>query len=65
MLPSLDRGECVVVGDAVLIPATVKMPLPNPKPQSDRVSVYQEWRQAWRDVTFSAVVKRWQKDIME
>jgi DNA helicase HerA-like ATPase len=65
VLPSLDQGECVVVGDAVLIPAIVKMPLPNPKPQSDSVFVYQEWQRAWRDVTFSTVVRRWQKDIME
>ena len=49
----------------MLIPAIVKMPLPNPQPQSDSVFVYKEWQRAWRDVTFSAVVKRWQKDIME
>jgi DNA helicase HerA-like ATPase len=64
VLPSLDQGQCVVVGDAAVIPAVVNMPLPDPKPLSDSVFVYQEWQRAWRDVTFSTVVRRWQKDIM-
>lgn len=62
ILPNLAPGECVVVGDAVLLPAVAQMPLPNPEPHSQSVLVHQEWNQLWRDVTFSNVISRWRKE---
>jgi DNA helicase HerA-like ATPase len=62
VLPNLAQGECIVVGDAILMPAIVKMALPNPLPQSADVKVYTEWQENWRAIAFSQVVKRWQKD---
>ena len=62
VLPSLGPGECVVVGDAVQVPAVVQMALPNPEPQSQSVKVYKEWQQDWRDVTFGDVIKRWRRE---
>lgn len=65
ILPNLAQGECIVVGDAILMPAIVKMPMPNPQPQSADVKVYREWQEDWRDITFGQVVKRWQKEEVE
>ena len=62
ILPNLAPGECVVVGDAVLLPAVVQMPLPNPEPHSQSVRVHQEWKEQWRDVTFADVIGRWRKE---
>jgi DNA helicase HerA-like ATPase len=62
ILPNLAPGECVVVGDAVLLPAVVQMPLPSPEPHSKSVLVHQEWKELWRDVTFSNVISRWRKE---
>jgi len=61
ILPNLAPGECVVVGDAVLLPAVIKMPLPNPEPHSESVKVHKEWQENWRDITFSDVIDRWRK----
>jgi hypothetical protein len=61
ILPNLAPGECVVVGDAVLLPAVIKMPLPNPEPHSQNVKVHKEWQENWRDITFSDVIGRWRK----
>jgi hypothetical protein len=61
ILPNLAPGECVVVGDAVLLPAVIKMPIPNPEPHSQSVNVHSEWRELWRDVTFDDVIARWRK----
>ncbi len=61
ILPNLASGECVVVGDAVLLPAVIKMPLPNPEPHSQSVKVHKEWQENWRDITFSDVIDRWRK----
>lgn len=62
ILPNLAPGECVVVGDAILLPAVVKMPMPNPEPHSQSVCVHKEWSEPWRDVTFSDVISRWRKE---
>ena len=61
ILPNLAPGECVVVGDAVLLPAVIKMPLPAPEPHSQSVRVSDEWKEQWRDVVFSQVIDRWRK----
>ncbi len=62
ILPNLAPGECVVVGDAVMLPAVVKMPLPDPEPQSQSVKVHQEWKEPWRALTFEDVIIRWRKE---
>lgn len=62
ILPNLAPGECVIVGDAVLLPAVVQMPLPKPEPHSQSVCVHEEWNKLWRDVTFADVINRWRKE---
>jgi len=61
ILPNLAPGECVVVGDAVLLPAVIKMDLPDPEPHSQSVKVHKEWREPWREISFSDVIARWRK----
>lgn len=62
ILPNLAPGECVVVGDAVLLPAVMQMPLPSPEPHSQSVRVHQEWKRLWQEVTFADVIGRWRKE---
>ena len=62
VLPTLAAGECLVVGDAVPLPAIVKMGMPNPEPSSSNVNVYDEWNKDWIDVVFDDIIKRWRKE---
>ena len=62
ILPNLAPGECIVVGDAVLLPAVVQMRIPEPQPQSESVKFHQEWKEPWRNLTFSNVISRWRKE---
>ncbi|WP_108836585.1 ATP-binding protein [Tateyamaria sp. Alg231-49] len=62
ILPNLAPGECVVVGDAVLLPAVVQMPMPNPEPHSQSVRFHKEWQEPWREFTFGDVISRWRKE---
>ena len=62
ILPTLAAGECLVVGDAVPLPAVVKMSMPNPAPSSSNVNVYDEWNKNWINIAFEDVIKRWRKE---
>lgn len=61
-LPNLAPGECVVVGDAVLLPVVAHLPLPDPQPHSQSVRVHAEWQEAWRDIKFEDVISRWRRE---
>ncbi|HCG8598211.1 TPA: ATP-binding protein [Vibrio parahaemolyticus] len=61
MLPTLSQGEAFIVGDAVLIPSLVELPMPNPLPKSSSIETYTEWTSPWKDVSFEDVVMRWKK----
>lgn len=65
ILPNLSPGECIVVGDAALLPAVVQLEKPNPEPHSQSVRVHKEWQQAWRDVAFDQVIARWRNEVPE
>ena len=43
MLPILDIGEALVVGDAVLLPSRIKVQEPTEKPLSATINVWTEW----------------------
>jgi hypothetical protein len=62
ILPNLAPGECIIVGDAVLLPAVVQIEKPKPEPQSQSVKFHQEWKCLWKDVTFKDVIARWRKE---
>lgn len=61
-LPTLAAGECLAVGDAVPLPAIVKMDMPNPVPNSSNVNVYNEWNKDWVDVAFDDIIRRWRRE---
>jgi DNA helicase HerA-like ATPase len=62
ILPNLAPGECLVVGDAVLLPSVVQLDLPDPEPHSKSVLVHNEWQEPWREITFKDVVSKWRSE---
>jgi len=62
ILPNLGQGECLIVGDAALIPSIVKLDKPNPEPKSQSINFQDEWQADWKEVGFSDVIKRWKKE---
>lgn len=67
ILPTLQPGQCLVVGDSSPIPAVVQMEKPNPEPQSKNVSVYDVWKEEWKridkdePITIEDVLRRWKR----
>lgn len=62
ILPNLGQGECLIVGDASLIPSVVKLDKPNPEPKSQSINFQDEWQSDWKDIEFTDVIKRWKKE---
>jgi len=62
ILPNLSSGECLIVGDATLIPSVVKLDMPNPEPKSQSIKFQDEWQKNWLEVSFDDVIKRWKKE---
>ncbi len=62
ILPNLGAGECLIVGDATLLPSVVKLDMPDPQPKSQSVKFQDEWQKDWKDLSFDEIIKRWKKE---
>lgn len=48
-LPILDTGECIVIGDASLLPTKIKIDPPEIKPNSATIDFWSEWSKEVKD----------------
>ncbi len=60
-LPSLRAGEGILIGEAVVLPSLIKIDKCDPEPSSADVPYLEEWKQAWKDVDFEGLTKKWSK----
>lgn len=58
VLPILDTGEALVVGDSVLLPSRIKVTPPSEPPQSSTRDFWREWKAETVDVDFAKVVDK-------
>jgi DNA helicase HerA-like ATPase len=65
ILSTLRRGECVLLGDAVMMPTRIKITQPEPKPDSNDVSFTTEWSKAHSKIDVSKVLEIWRKQGVE
>lgn len=65
ILPNLSLGECIIVGDSIIMPTVVKMEKPNPEPKSQSIEFSKEWSQIWKTVEFNDVIRRWRKEEIQ
>ena len=61
LLPILDIGEGLIVGDSCLLPSRVKINAPDKKPQSATVNFWQEWDSKKEKNSLSEAVKSLRK----
>ncbi len=61
LLPILDVGEALIVGDASLLPSRIKISEPTNKPQSDTVKFWDEWSREDANNTIDAAVESLRK----
>ena len=58
VLPILDTGEALVVGDSVLLPSRIKVTPPSEPPRSSTKDFWREWKSGTVDVDFAEVVDK-------
>ena len=60
-MPTLKSGECLLIGDAVVLPSIVKIQECNPKPSSNDIPYLELWKQEWFDLDIQAIVDNWRQ----
>jgi len=61
ILPTLDTGEALVVGDASLLPSRIRIDEPVNKPNSGTIEFWQEWQDDVDSIRLSTAVDNWRK----
>ena len=61
ILPTLDTGEALVVGDASLLPSRIRIDEPSNKPNSGTIEFWQEWQGDVDSTRLSTAVDNWRK----
>jgi Predicted ATPase len=61
LLPVLDTGEAIVVGDASLLPSRIRISKPNKKPDSGTIDFWDEWKKNSKPNILDNSVLAWRK----
>jgi len=59
LLPVLDTGEALVVGDASLLPSRIRIAEPKNRPNSNTFDFWDEWKICNKDNAIGRAVKSW------
>lgn len=61
MFTALRRGECILLGDSVIMPTRIKIDKPSPEPDSNDCSFYRQWSKDHKDVEVQKILEVWRK----
>ncbi|GHC49860.1 ATP-binding protein [Roseibacillus persicicus] len=65
LLPILDTGEALVVGDATLLPTRIRIAEPENKPDSATVAFWEEWAKEEGKDSISSAVANWRRQSVQ
>lgn len=65
ILPTLDIGEALVVGDASLLPSRIRVDMPVNKPNSNTINFWDEWQEEAPDERLSTAIDNWRKQSVK
>ncbi|MGJ8673527.1 ATP-binding protein [Rubritalea sp.] len=65
LLPILDTGEALVVGDAALLPTRIRIAEPDNKPDSATVAFWEEWATEEGKDSISSAVANWRRQSIQ
>lgn len=65
ILPTLDTGEALVVGDASLLPSRIRVDIPKNKPNSNTVNFWDAWQQDTQGNRLNSAIDNWRKQNIQ
>ncbi|EJF7710453.1 ATP-binding protein [Providencia sp. PROV230] len=65
ILPTLDTGEALVVGDASLLPSRIRVDEPKQKPNSATVEFWNEWQGDVNKERLNLAIDNWRKQTIQ
>ena len=60
-LPTLEAGEALLIGEAVIMPSLVKLDVCDLAPSSNDIPFFQLWKKEWKSVDFDKIKMTWVK----
>ena len=60
-LPSLEKQEAIIIGEAITLPTLVCIDNIENKPKSIDVDVLTEWQKDWFELDFGPIIQKLQK----
>lgn len=60
-LPSLKAGECLLIGDAIILPSVALIDKCDPAPSSNDIPYFKLWKEEWKDLPFGDIINEWRK----
>lgn len=60
-LPSLKAGECLLIGDAVVLPSVALINRCEPAPSSNNIPYFRLWKEEWKNLPFDKIIEEWRK----
>jgi ABC-type dipeptide/oligopeptide/nickel transport system ATPase component len=60
-LPSLEKQEAIIIGDAITLPTLVCIDSIEKKPKSIDIDVLAEWQKDWYELDFTPIIQKLQK----
>jgi len=58
-MPAFKAGECLLVGDAVVMPSIVQIDRCEPEPSSNDIPLFMLWKEKWKDLDIDSIKKEW------
>lgn len=63
ILPTLQQGEAIIIGDAVAVPVRAMIDMASPQPASSDIKFFEKWEHKESSTDVSKVVENWWKQI--
>ena len=58
-MPTLRAGECLLIGESVILPSIVKIDKCNPEPSSNDIPYWKLWKEEWKHMDIDAIKEEW------
>lgn len=58
-MPTLKSGECLLIGDAIVIPSIVRINECSPKPSSNDIPYLELWKKEWQELDIQLITDIW------